>query len=50
LEEKVVAPVKKTENMAIEILCADHARPSAKGGTNFAKKLWLLGQYSSLVD
>jgi hypothetical protein len=48
LKEKVAAPVKKTENTAVGICCADHTKHlSAKVGTNFADKRRPLGRIVS---
>jgi hypothetical protein len=49
-EEKVVASVWKTENMAIGIRCTDHAPPlSAKVGINLADKQRLLNRHRSIT-
>jgi hypothetical protein len=46
LNEKVAAPVKKTELTTGGIRCGDHATPlSVKFGTNYAHKRRLLGRY-----
>jgi hypothetical protein len=51
LEEVVVAPVKKTENMTKWIHCADHTTPSIrKSWYYFANKPRSLGRHSSLAD